>query len=74
LAFTDVAFTDLPAVTADTIGGLAERLGLNPEALESTVAGYNGAIGPGEFNPYIFDGKSTLGLIPPKPNWAFPLN
>jgi tricarballylate dehydrogenase len=72
--FTDVAFTDLPPVTADTIGGLAERLGLNPEALESTVAGYNGALGPGEFNPYIFDGKGTVGLIPPKSNWAFPLN
>jgi tricarballylate dehydrogenase len=72
--FTDVAFTDLPPVTADTIGGLADLLGLDPRALESTVAEFNAAIGPGQFDPYIFDGKSTIGLTPPKSNWAFPLN
>lgn len=73
-AFNDVIFTDKPPVTADTIGELATQLGLDPDALESTVAEYNAAIGPGEFNPYIFDGKSTSGLIPPKSNWAFPLD
>jgi len=72
--FTDVAFTDLPPVTADTIGGLAVHLGLDPKALESTVAEYNAAIGPGKFDPYVFDGKSTIGLTPPKSNWAFPIN
>jgi tricarballylate dehydrogenase len=71
--FTEVAFTDLPPVTADTIGGLAEQLGLDPKALESTVTEYNAAIGPGRFDPYVFDGKSTIGLTPPKSNWAFPL-
>jgi tricarballylate dehydrogenase len=72
--FTDVAFTDLPPVTADTIGGLAAQLGLDPKTLESTVAEYNSAIGPGKFDPYVFDGKSTIGLTPPKSNWAFPLD
>jgi len=72
--FSDVAFTDLPPVVSDTISDLAGQLGLNPKALESTVAEYNAAIGPGQFDPYIFDGKSTIGLTPPKSNWAFPLN
>jgi tricarballylate dehydrogenase len=71
--FTDVALTDLPPLTAASIGELAKQLGLHPKALESTVAEFNAAIGPGEFDPYVFDGKSTVGLTPPKSNWAFPL-
>jgi tricarballylate dehydrogenase len=72
--FTDVAFTDQPPITADTLRGLAGQLDLDPDALESTIAEYNAAIGPGEFDPYTFDGKSTVGLTPPKSNWAFPLD
>jgi tricarballylate dehydrogenase len=71
--FDDVIFTDQAPVTADTIGELAEKLDLDPVALEATVAEYNDAIGPGEFDPYGFDAKSTVGLDPPKSNWAFPL-
>jgi tricarballylate dehydrogenase len=71
--FTDVALTDLPPLTAASISGLAEQLGLDPKALESTVSEFNAAIGPGEFDPYVFDGKSTVGLAPPKSNWAFPI-
>jgi tricarballylate dehydrogenase len=72
--FEAVVFTDVPAVTADTPGELAGQLGLDPDALERTVAEYNAAIAPGEFDPYVFDGKSTRGLEPPKSNWAFPLD
>jgi tricarballylate dehydrogenase len=72
--FDIVNLTDQPPVTADTIGGLAGELGLDPDALERTVAEYNAAIGPGEFDPYSFDGKSTVGVEPPKSNWAFPLD
>jgi tricarballylate dehydrogenase len=71
---TDVIFTDQPPVTAGTIAELAVALGLDPASLEQTVAAYNAAIGPGEYNPYVFDGKSTVGLAPPKSNWAFPLD
>jgi tricarballylate dehydrogenase len=72
--FTDVIFTDLPPVTADTIGELAAELGLDPAALEATVTEYNTAVGPGAFDPYSFDGKATVGLEPPKSNWAFALD
>ncbi len=72
--FETVVFTDQPAVTADTLSGLARRLGLDGAALEDTVARYNAAIAPGEFDPYTFDGKHTENLDPPKSNWAFPLD
>jgi succinate dehydrogenase/fumarate reductase flavoprotein subunit len=68
--FTDVAFTDQPPVTADTIRELATALGLDPDALEQTVNQFNAAVGPGDYDPYSFDGKSTIGLEPPKSNWA----
>lgn len=72
--FNEVIFTDVPPVAADTLEDLAGQLGLDPAALEATIAEYNAAIGPGEFDPYSFDGKSTVGLEPPKSNWAFPLD
>ena len=66
--------TDLPPVAADTIGELAGKLGLDPDALEATVSAYNGAARPvGEFDPFTRDGCATRGLWPPKSNWAFRL-
>jgi tricarballylate dehydrogenase len=72
--FGDVVFTDVPPVTAGTVEELATALGLDPQALERTIAEYNAAIEPGEFDPYSFDGKRTRGLTPPKSNWASPLD
>jgi len=68
-----IILTDQPPVTAGTLAELAMRLGLEPRALERTVAAYNAAIGPGEFNAHIRDGKAAPGLVPPKSNWAFPI-
>ena len=61
-------------VRASTIGELADGLGIQREALEHTVAEYNGAIQPGEFDPTALDGKRTAGIEPPKSNWALPLD
>lgn len=72
--FGDIVFTDVAPVTANTVGELAAGLGLDPAALERTIAEYNAGIEPGEFDPYSFDGKRTGGLTPPKSNWAFPLD
>jgi tricarballylate dehydrogenase len=69
-----VIFTDVPPVTAGTVGELATQLGLDPGALGRTVGEYNAAVGPEPFDPYVFDGKSTRGLTPAKSNWAFPLD
>ena len=59
-----------PAIKADTLPGLAEKLGLDPAALEATVAGFNQACQPGAFDPSCLDGVHTDGLAPPKTNWA----
>jgi tricarballylate dehydrogenase len=63
--------TDKPPITADTLPELATLLGLDPEQFIHTIEGYNAAVGPGEFDPYRRDGKSTSGLTPEKSNWAY---
>lgn len=63
--------SDLPPISAPTIAELAAELGLDAGALANTVAQYNAAVGPGEFDPKIRDGKRTIGLDPPKSNWAY---
>jgi len=63
-----------PPVIAETIGALAEKLGLNPEVLVRTVNAYNDAVQEGTFNPAIKDGKRTQGIEPAKTNWALRLD
>ncbi len=66
--------TDVPPEEADTIGELAEKLGLDPEKLEETVNQFNAACDrETEFNTAITDGKSATGIEPPKSNWANPI-
>ena len=61
-------------VEADTIEELADGLGIDVEALSQTVAEYNAAVQPGEYNPTVLDGKRTEGIEPPKSNWALELD
>jgi tricarballylate dehydrogenase len=65
--------SDKPPVEAGTIAELAKLLGLDPVALVHTVEEYNSAVGAGEFDPNIRDGKRTHGLGPDKTNWAYRL-
>jgi tricarballylate dehydrogenase len=69
----DIMLTDQPPVEAETIEALAEKLGLDPPALAATVTQYNSAIQPGASDRAIRDGKRTVGLDPPKSNWATPI-
>jgi tricarballylate dehydrogenase len=59
-----------PAIRADSIGELADKIGLDSAALEKTVADYNAAVVPGAFDSQKLDGCHTEGLDPPKTNWA----
>jgi len=68
----NIILTDQPPVSAPTLAELAGQLGLPPRALERTVAEYNAAMGPGQFNAHVRDGRAAR-LTPPKSNWAFPL-
>jgi tricarballylate dehydrogenase len=62
-----------PAIKADTIPALAEKLGLDPAALDATVSAFNAACQPGAFDSSRLDGVHTDGLSPPKTNWARPI-
>ena len=65
--------TDKEPETADTIAELAGKLGLDPAALEATVAEFNAACPDAPFDPTTKDGKATQGIEPPKTNWAHPV-
>jgi tricarballylate dehydrogenase len=62
-----------PAIKANTIGDLAVKLGLKPEALSATVTRFNSACRQGTFDASRLDGLRTVGLDPPKTNWARPI-
>ena len=61
-------------VDAETLGELAEGLGVDREGFERTVAEFNAAVQPGQFDPAAKDGKRTAGIAPPKSNWALPVD
>jgi tricarballylate dehydrogenase len=62
--------TLFPPIESLTIAGLAEKLTLDPTALEKTVSGFNAAVRPGTFDHTILDNCRTEGLTPPKTHWA----
>lgn len=63
-----------PVVTAQSIEELAQKLGLDPEAVRKTLREFNDSIQQGVFDPSRLDGKSTKGIAPPKTNWAQPID
>jgi tricarballylate dehydrogenase len=67
-------YPDVARVEADTWADLAREAGIDPRGLERTVREYNAAVGGGEFNPAVKDGKAALAVVPPKSNWAQPLD
>ncbi len=59
---------------ANSLEELAGALDIDPGGLMETVAGFNGAVQAGEFDPTRLDGKGTAGISPPKSNWALPID
>ena len=59
-----------PPVTAGSIRELAEKLELDPDVLDKTVADFNAAVRPGTFKHSDLDDCRTEGLTPPKSHWA----
>lgn len=57
-------------VESDTIEQLAKGLDINVPGLVKTISDYNDSVQEGEFNPTDLDGKRTIGITPPKSNWA----
>ena len=67
-------YTTGTPIVADTISDLAQKMSVPSETLERTVAEFNAAVQPGDFNPAVKDGKHTLALDPPKSNWALAID
>jgi tricarballylate dehydrogenase len=66
-------------VSAGDVAGVARALGLAPDAVTATVAGFNKAVAaagfdPSRFDPSRLDGCVADGLVPPKSNWARPID
>jgi tricarballylate dehydrogenase len=66
--------SDRPPIVGESIEMLAEALQLPPQNLRATVDGFNAACRPGNYRPLELDGVATVGLDPPKSNWAIPLS
>jgi tricarballylate dehydrogenase len=67
---------EVTRVRADTLEELASKLeGVNLERFLETVNQFNAAVQTDvEFNPAVKDGRGTVGITPPKSNWANPLD
>jgi tricarballylate dehydrogenase len=68
--YMSAVFTDQPPIRADSIAELAGKLDVPLKALEETVRAFNEACRPGNFVESRADGLRTVGLEPPKSNWA----
>ncbi len=59
----------ITAAVDDSLGGLANRLGIDPAGLRRTVDEFNSAIVTRRFDPAVKDGRAAC-VSPPKSNWA----
>lgn len=66
--------TDKPPIVADSLAALAAAIEVPGDALTATVAAYNAACVPGDYRPLERDNLATSGLVPPKSNWALPID
>ncbi|WP_017437649.1 FAD-dependent tricarballylate dehydrogenase TcuA [Saccharococcus caldoxylosilyticus] len=55
---------------ANSLEELADMIPINKTQFLQTIKEYNAAVQDGEYNPAIKDGKGTIGIDPPKSNWA----
>jgi len=53
--------TDQPPIAADSLGEMAEKLGVPVAAFASTIADFNRACGEGTYDPTRVDGLATKG-------------
>ncbi len=63
-----------PAIKGNTIAEVAAQFDLPVDKVEKTVAEYNQAVQPGNFDHTIQDDCKTSGLTPPKTHWALRLD
>ncbi|MDJ0717597.1 MAG: FAD-dependent tricarballylate dehydrogenase TcuA [Prochloraceae cyanobacterium] len=59
---------------ARTLEALAARIDIDKQRFLETVRSYNEAVLEGDYNPHIKDQKGTVGINPPKSNWALKID
>lgn len=65
--------TPITGVQADSLGELADKLGIDASGLKRTVAEFNASITGPDFDPSVKDGRRAR-VEPPKSNWASALD
>jgi tricarballylate dehydrogenase len=60
--------------SADSLDGLAQGLEIWPEGFLKTVREFNAAVMDRPYDPSVKDLKGTVGITPPKSNWALPID
>ena len=64
-----------PPLVAESVDGLGRDLGLPAGALGATVSTFNRSlVRDRAFDPTVLDGVATIGIDPPKSNWAQPID
>lgn len=68
--------SDKPAIEASTLAELAEKLGVDAERLQASIAAFNQSCPPdtANFDAKRPDGVATSGLEPRKSHWARPID
>lgn len=63
-----------PPIKANSLEELAQKMEIPADQLHATITEFNDACGDTEnFHPTELDGVSTVGIDPPKTNWARPI-
>ncbi|MCE2462983.1 MAG: FAD-dependent tricarballylate dehydrogenase TcuA [Dehalococcoidia bacterium] len=61
-------------IVGDNIREIAQKMSVPDDALEQTIKEFNASVQPGAFDPAVKDGKRTVGINPPKSNWALAID
>ncbi|HSR42296.1 MAG TPA: FAD-binding protein, partial [Longimicrobiales bacterium] len=69
----EYAIREVTKAESDSLEEVAGELGIDPEGLARTVEAFNASVTDDAFRPAVLDGKRTVGIDPPKSNWALPL-
>ncbi|MBO9356491.1 FAD-dependent oxidoreductase [Bordetella petrii] len=72
--YVKAVLSDVPPIRADSLEDLARKLDLPHGVLAQTVQAFNAACRPGEFVPSRADGLAAGNAVPPKSNWARPID
>ena len=69
-----VAMPDVEPMVADTLDIVADRAGVDSAALQRTITDFNAAIVDRSLDFDRLDGRGTVGIMPPKSNWALAID